>query len=91
MELERFILLLLRKAAIEMLDTGKAPDPEAVRSRIETCVGLYWDDVSQVVLEADSEKVSVTVTLKGKPVRLEYPHGRILLSDRWLGVKDVGR
>ncbi len=91
MELERFILLLLRKTAIEMLDTGKAPDPEGVRKRIESSVGLYWNNLSRVGLSADGEKVVVTVSLGGKVSLLSYPHGRILLSDRWLGVKDAGK
>jgi hypothetical protein len=91
MDLEMFILMLLRKSAIEMIDSGKAPVLEDVRKRIECSVGLYWDNLSDVVLTADSEKVTVTFSLDGRKNEKVYPHERVFLWNKWLGVKDAGK
>lgn len=89
MNLEEFLLQMLRKSAINLMAGEKAPELEDVRKSIENAVRLYWGDSANIGLEADTKGVRVFFSSEKRSGTFDFTHRRIFCMDRWIGVRDV--
>ena len=91
MDLERFVLLLLRKAAINMIAESKWPDQEELRASMESDVRLYWGEKSTLFLEADEKEVRVHVCTSEKNEHYKFSQRYIFCLDKWIGAEHAGK